>query len=193
MNTFAFNLQRQRNSQLAKMVCIGLLVQGLMGCSDADKQFPVAGEIFPLSALDQITTIGGDEIDFKGKTLLINFWATWCAPCRSEMPDLQKLSDSLDAERFAVIGVSVDDDSNLIREFLLQYKINFRIFQDENFRLASDQLGIKTYPETFIVSPRGIITRRISEAISRDQNIMKQLLEAGGRASAKKLLNSLNG
>jgi peroxiredoxin len=109
------------------------------------------------------------------------------------MPDLQKLSDSLDAEHFAVIGISVDNDSNLIREFLLQYKINFRNFQDENFRLASQQLGIKTYPETFIVSPRGIITRRISEAISRDQNIMKQLLEAGGRASAKKLLNSLNG
>ena len=164
-----------------------------MGCSDADKQFPVAGEIFPLSALDQITTIGGDEIDFKGKTLLINFWATWCAPCRSEMPDLQKLSDSLDAEHFAVIGISVDNDSNLIREFLLQYKINFRNFQDENFRLASQQLGIKTYPETFIVSPRGIITRRISEAISKDQNIMKQLLEAGDQASALTQSNSFTG
>lgn len=193
MNIFAFNLQQQRNNQLAKMFCIGLLVQGLVGCSDVEKQFPMAEEIFPLSTLDQITTISGGEFDFRGKTLLINFWATWCAPCRSEMPDLQKLSDSLDAEHFAVIGVSVDNDSNLIREFLLQYKINFRNFQDENFRLASEQLGIETYPETFIVSPQGIITRRISEAISRDQNIMKQLLEAGDQASAKTLLNSLNG
>ena len=193
MNTFAFSLQQQRSNQLAKMLCIGLLVQGLTGCSDAVNQSPEAGEIFPLSALDQISHISGEEIDFKGKTLLINFWATWCAPCRSEMPELQKLSESLDADRFAVIGVSVDEDSNLIREFLLQYKIYFRNFQDDNFRLASEQLGIKTYPETFIVSPRGVITRRISEAISWDQNIIEQLLEAGDKARAITRLNSLNG
>lgn len=193
MNTFALNLQQQGQGQLSKMLCIGLLVQGLAGCSDVGKQSPMAGDAFPLSALDQITNISGGEIDFKGKTLLINFWATWCAPCRSEMPDLQKLSDSLDAERFIVIGVSVDEDSNLIREFLLQYKIKFQNFQDEKFRLASEQLGIKTYPETFIVSPRGVITRRISEAISWDQNFMDQLLETGNKASAITRLNSLNG
>ena len=193
MNTFAFNLQQQSNGQRAKILCFGLLLQGLAGCSDVVKQPPVAGEIFPLSALDQISDISGGEIDFKGKTLLINFWATWCAPCRSEMPDLQKLSDSLDAKRFAVIGVSVDEDSNLVREFLLQYKIKFRNFQDEKSQLASGQLGIKTYPETFIVSPSGVITRRISEAISWDENIIEQLLEAGGQASAVTLLNRLNG
>ena len=193
MNTFAFNLQQHRNGRLTKILCIGLLVQGLSGCSDTVKQSPVAGEIFPLSALDQITSISGDEIDIKGKILLINFWATWCAPCRSEMPELQKLSDSLDAGRFAVIGVSVDEDSNLIREFLLQYKIKFRNFQDDNFRLASEQLGIKTYPETFIVSPQGIITRRLSEVIRWDQNITRQLLEADDKASAITRLNRLNG
>lgn len=193
MNTFAFNLHQQRNSQLAKLLCIGLLVQGLIGCSDAVERFPAAGEIFPLSTLNQITTISGGELDFEGKTLLINFWATWCAPCRSEMPELQKLSDSLDAQRFAVIGISVDEDSNLIREFLLQYKIDFRNFKDQNFRLASEQLGIKTYPETFIVSPRGTITRRISEAISSDQNIMRQLLEAGDQVRAITPLKGSNG
>ena len=175
------------------MLCIGLLVQGLAGCSNTLEQSPAAGEIFPLSTLDQLTIISEGEIDLKGKTLLINFWATWCAPCRSEMPDLQKLSDSLDAERFAVIGVSVDEDSNLVREFLLRYEIKFLNFQDEKFRLASEQLGIRTYPETFIVSPRGVITRRISEAISWDQNIIEQSLEAGDKASAITRLSRLNG
>ncbi len=193
MNKYAFNLHPQGSGQFAKMLCIGLLVQGLAGCNDAAKQFPVAGEIFPLSALDQLTSISGAEIDIKGKTLLINFWATWCAPCRSEMPVLQKLSDSLDADRFAVVGVSVDEDSNLIREFMLQYKIRFRNFQDDNFRLAAELLGITSYPETFIVSPQGIITRRISEVIPSDQNIREQLFEVGDKTSAKTLLNRLYG
>ncbi len=47
--------------------------------------------------------------DFHGKTLIINFWATWCAPCREEMPALQSLSEQLDPRRYTVIGVSVDE------------------------------------------------------------------------------------
>jgi len=183
MNTFATKLQSQASGQLAKWLCISLLMQGLAGCKDADKPFPAAGETFPLSALAQTNNISGSEIDFRGKTLLVNFWATWCVPCRNEMPNLQKLSDALDPERFAVIGVSVDEDANLAREFILQYKIRFHNFQDNEFQLASDLLGIETYPQTFIVSPRGIITRRISKIISWDQNIMDLFSEIDDNAA----------
>lgn len=184
MNTYSSYRQQPLSGQLSKYLCIGLLMQGLAGCNDAGQQTPMAGEKFPLLALAQMTSISEHRIDTKGKTLLINFWATWCVPCRNEMTDLQKLSDSVDPDRFAVIGVSVDEDTNLIREFMLQYKIRFQIIQDNNYRLASELLGIKTYPQTFIVSPQGIITRRISEVIPWDQGVMGQYLEFDDKAGA---------
>ena len=93
------------------------------------------------------------------------------------MPDLQQFNDSLDKERYAVIGISVDDDINLVREFLLQHKIRFPIFQDTDLRLATELLGIETYPDTFIVSPQGTITKRISGIIRWDQNNIESVFE----------------
>ncbi len=168
-------------------------MQGLAGCKDTEKPYPGAEETFPLSALEQITSIGEGQVDIEGKTLLINFWATWCLPCREEMPGLQRLSDNLDPERFVVIGISVDEDRNLIREFMLQYDIRFPNFQDEKFRLASDLLGIKTYPETFIVSPLGVITRRISEALPADFSTIEQSLKSGEQANKIKSDSRTNG
>jgi thiol-disulfide isomerase/thioredoxin len=171
------------------MICIGLVLQGLSGCDENGRAQAVPGQSFPLAVLTQLQRISRDEIDIENKILLINFWATWCAPCREEMPDLQKLSDSLDPSRFAVIGVSVDEDSNLIREFILQHNIQFPNLQDDNYRLASELLGIKTYPVTFIVSSRGIIKRRINEVIPWDNNTMQQFLEFDSGASATTLSN----
>jgi thiol-disulfide isomerase/thioredoxin len=183
----------QGSARFVQFLCIGLLMQGLAACSDADAPAPGAGAKFPLAALGQAKRISKGEIDLDGKTLLINFWATWCEPCRSEMPVLQQLSDSLDPERFAVIGVSVDEDSNLVREFMLQYKIRFHNFQDDNFQLASDLLGIQSYPQTFIVSPQGVITRRISEVLLPGQDILQQLPEFGANTSNLTPGHGLNG
>ncbi|MGB5328896.1 MAG: TlpA disulfide reductase family protein [Gammaproteobacteria bacterium] len=170
----------RRSHYASKMICIGLMLQGLTGCTDNSSKFPVSGQSFPLSALKQLKNVRGDEVDLSNKILLINFWATWCAPCRSEMPDLQLLSDRLDQNRYAVIGVSVDDDINLVREFLLQHQIRFPIFQDDNFRLASELLGIETYPDTFIVSPQGTITKRINGIIRWDQHDIENAFESSG-------------
>ena len=177
MNTITSINQQWSNRRIAKILCIGVLMQGLAGCKDAEKPFPGTGDNFPLTAFEQMTGVGTNDVDIEGKTLVINFWATWCAPCREEMPALQKLSDRLDPERFSVIGISVDEDRNLVREFMLQYEIRFPNYQDDNLRLASEILGIRTFPVTFVVSPRGVITRRISEALALDFSITEQSIE----------------
>ena len=130
------------------------------------------GSRFPLDALMQTTDLGTSRTALEGRTLVINFWATWCAPCREEMPMLQQLSDRLDPNRFAVIGVSVDDDANLVREFLLRHDIRFHSFQDRGMRLARETLGIVAYPQTFIVTPRGLISDRIDGAISSERVLL---------------------
>jgi len=159
------------------MLFILIIAQGLSGCTDKIQNYPEAGEIFPLSIFNQVNNLGDKKIDLNNKTLLINFWATWCAPCRKEMPDLQKLSEALDQSQFAVIGISVDDDANLVKEFLLRHKIRFINFQDEKLKIASQLLNIQVFPETFIVSPTGTIIKRITGEQTWDENIFKNLLE----------------
>ena len=64
--------------------------------------------------------------DFAGKTLLINFWATWCAPCRQEMPMLMELQREYGEQGFQVLGIALDDVQS-VRDFVQQYGINYPI------------------------------------------------------------------
>ena len=164
---------------------LGLVFLLLSGCSDTADPGASVGSRFPLDALLQSPDLGGDRGTLQGRTLVINFWATWCAPCREEMPLLQQLSDRLDPERYAVVGVSVDEDRNLVQEFLLQYGIRFRTFQDGEMSLARDLLGIVSYPQTFIVSPQGIITARIATAIRSERDLLDKLPRSDPAAPAQ--------
>ena len=172
-------------SQLFTVLFILIIAQGLSGCTDKIPNYPKAGEIFPLSILSQVNNLGDKKVDLKNKTLLINFWATWCTPCRKEMPDLQKLSDALDQSQFAVIGISVDDDINLIKEFLLRHEIRFINFQDEKLKIASQLLNIQVFPETFIVSPTGTIIKRVTGEQIWDENMFKNLLDNAHQVETK--------
>jgi len=184
-NTHHRVLQMASPDRLLLILLIGIMAYGLPGCTDKKQNNANIGEAFPLLVLNQLKSINGTNNDFSNKTLLINFWATWCTPCRKEMPDLQKLSETLDQSQFAVIGISVDDDSNLVKEFLLQYKIRFTNFQDENLKVASQLLGIQAFPETFIVSPTGIIIVRITGEQLWDKNFFNDLIDSTYQADIK--------
>ena len=151
----------------------------LAGCDAGNSSRLAADEIFPLPSLAAMKSLDDQRADFGERTLLINFWATWCGPCRKEMPDLQKLSDSLDRDRFAVIGVSIDDDRNLAEEFLLDYRIRFTNFHDRDQVLASRLLDIRTLPVTYIVKSDGTILARIDGARSWTPASLREWLGAG--------------
>ncbi len=148
-----------------RSLAAALIVAGLIGCTDVGPGRLTEGQPFPLGALDSTTPLGDFAPPLSGRTLVINFWATWCAPCRQEMPDLQRLSDRLDPARYRVVGISVDADGNLIREFVRAYDIRFPIRQDRDRHLASAVLGLEVYPTTFVVSPDGTVVARIDGAI----------------------------
>ena len=177
-NTHHRILHRISPSQLILMLLIGIMAYGLSGCTDKKQNNANTGEAFPLLVLNQLKSLNGPDTDFSNKTLLINFWATWCTPCRKEMPDLQKLSEALDQSQFAVIGISVDTDTNLVKEFLIQHRIRFANYQDDNFQIATQLLGIEAFPETFVVSPTGTILKRISGEQFWNENFFKSLLSS---------------
>jgi thiol-disulfide isomerase/thioredoxin len=157
---------RAENGRLGKKVMALSLLMLLTACTDKTQESAQRGDAFPLSILSKERNLKQQDIDLSNKKLLINFWATWCQPCREEMPFLQELSDNLDPREYAIIGVSIDDDSNLVKEFLLEYNIRYPNFLDENGEIASERLDIKVLPETLLISSRGIILNRITGKLS---------------------------
>lgn len=161
-----------------------LLWLGLAACSESPAPVgPWPGAPFP--ALD-LPALDGPPLalaDYRGRVLVLNVWATWCAPCREEMPSLQRLSDRFTPEQLAVIGLTVDEDTNLAREFLLKYGIRFPIASDPAGAVATGLLGVTGYPDTFIVAPDGRLVERVSGGREWDGEEMVSLLTgllAGG-------------
>ena len=155
-----------------------LLLLLLCACDKSKHQAPAQGDQFPRVELQKLLPAGDSRPDLSGKTLVINFWASWCVPCREEMATLQQLSDAMDKKSYLVMGISVDEDSNLMQEFLYQHNIRFDNFLDQQQNLAQNILGIRAYPETFIVSPQGIIVRRIAGQRDWNSPSIHRLLES---------------
>ena len=95
--------------------------------------------------------------DYAGRALVLNLWATWCGPCRAEMPSLQRLADAFSPDELAVVAVTVDDDLNLVREFLLRYAIRFPVYADTGRPAVRSSLGVTVFPTTWLVRRDGHI------------------------------------
>ena len=100
--------------------------------------------------------------DYAGEVVLLNIWATWCGPCRVEMPSIQRLQDSLASKGLRIVAVSVDDPGmeQAINNFADEYKLSFEILHDASARIRQ-QYQTTGVPETFIVDRTGVIRRRI--------------------------------
>jgi len=92
--------------------------------------------------------------DFRGRVVLVNFWATWCAPCLEEMPSIERLRRSLDARRFAVLAVNVGEGPRVAGEFAKKMDLGFNFLLDRDLK-ASKAWGARVLPATFIVDPDG--------------------------------------
>ena len=114
------------------------------------------GEIFPSMQLSDLQA-SPVSVGQANKVRIINIWATWCGPCRHELPSLQRLSNKLDQSRFQVVGVSIDDDEHRVREYLNEKKIHYANFIDMDMSIANDILGVRIFPSTYLVRADGSI------------------------------------
>ena len=115
----------------------------------------------------------------RGDALIINFWATWCGPCRREMPSLERLSRRLAPHRVRVIGVTVDQDLNLAREFVRAHGLTFPNYVDGHEKTLQSALRVRALPETLLVNADGAIAARIAGARDWDGAEGIRLLERG--------------
>ena len=94
--------------------------------------------------------------DYRGKVVLVNFWATWCAPCREEMPSMNRLRASLAGRPFAVLAVNLAESEASIRRFMEQVPLDFTVLLDRDSG-AARAWRARVLPVSFIVGPDGRI------------------------------------
>lgn len=163
------------------LLCVAAL---LVSCGQAPPPDAlVEGRRFPALTLDNFDGSHESLEQYRGKLVVLNVWATWCAPCRQELPGLDRLSRRLDPARFAVIGLSVDAERDIAQEFLRERGITFKSYLDADAALAQRVLEIRVYPDTFIISPEGVLLKRIVGERDWDRSELPAILEeaAGGR------------
>lgn len=109
--------------------------------------------------------------DFRGRVVLVNFWATWCAPCTTEMPSLNRLAAHFSGRPFQLIGISEDGESGAgwspIDGYLRQVPVDFLLLLDPDGRVA-DAYGTFTIPESYLIDPQGRVVRKTRGAIAWD-------------------------
>jgi peroxiredoxin len=121
---------------------------------------------------------------YKGQVTLVNIWATWCAPCREEMPSMQALYHDYQARGFKIAAVSIDDGSHQkVLDFVHEFGLTFDILQDQSMAIQGvyQTTGV---PESFLLDRDGKIVRRLigshdwNSAVNRD--LIDRLLANGG-------------
>lgn len=113
--------------------------------------------LFTLPALDGGTV---NLADYRGKMVFLNIWATWCAPCREEMPAMQRLADKLKGVNFAMVTVSIDKKREDVEKFVRELGLTFTVALDPDENV-SRMYQITGVPETFLISPDGIVMHHV--------------------------------
>ncbi len=120
----------------------------------------IAGEVAPVFTA---TTLDGTPVsldEYRGKVVLLNVWATWCPPCRTELPSMQRTFKALQDKGFMILGVNVGEKWDTVAPFLEDFSLTYPILLDKDSS-AMAEWGIMGLPTTFIVDRQGRVTHRI--------------------------------
>jgi peroxiredoxin len=130
-----------------------------------------AGTDAPNIALNDLQGKHRELKDFKGKTVLLNFWATWCVPCVAEMGSLERLYKAYHDKNLEIVAVNVDaaDSQKTVENFVRDNGITFPILRDPDFTYPP-QYGLSGFPESFFINPQGKFVKFL-DAGENKQNV----------------------
>lgn len=152
-----------------------LLKSGIM---DVQPEAPLVAKKFDYNFT--IRDLNGNVVDvneFKGKTIFLNIWATWCGPCRVEMPSIQSLYSQIDQDniRFVMLSVDRQEDFEKVKNFVSDKNYTFPVYTPSG--ALPDQLQVRSIPTTFVINPEGKIVSHETGAANYDTPSFKDFLE----------------
>jgi peroxiredoxin len=108
---------------------------------------------------------------FRGKVVLVNFWATWCKPCTTEMPAMQTTYDKLRDKGFVVLAINELEDEPKVREHIKQYAHTFPVLLDRDNKVAN-QFGVFGLPVSVFIDEKGVVREYIKGGLLTEQGIL---------------------
>ena len=135
----------------------------------------------PVKAPDfTLKNLEGSEVslnDFEGKVVFLNFWATWCGPCRAEMPSMERLWQRFKEENFVILAVDLRESREEVVSFMEEHGLTFPVLLDSKGRIGS-MFGARAIPTTYLIDFAGEVVGRAVGARNWDSEDAFQLIES---------------
>ncbi|MBW1708765.1 MAG: TlpA family protein disulfide reductase [Deltaproteobacteria bacterium] len=139
----------------------------LIGGANGGSQYPKAANFTLPNLENKMVSLS----DYKGKVVMVNFWATWCTPCRQEIPDFIKLQKKFGPSGLEIIGISIDKaDIEFVKAFTTRLKVNYEILYagKKSKKVMKSYGNIRGIPTTFLINRQGQLVKRITGFVRHD-------------------------
>lgn len=141
-------------NKLFLLVVLGCMV--LLGSAQARELQPYKGGATPPLILKDLNGKTVNLKDYRGQVVLINFWATWCPPCRAEMPSMQRLKEKMAGKPFAILAVDMGETQDVVRAYIREIKTDFTVLLDKDGH-ALKAWKVFAFPTSYVVDAQGKI------------------------------------
>ena len=164
-------------NKMLKVIMLIVLTSGLIitGCSCGSE--PQEARVGSQAPDFQLNNLDGHSIslsDLRGKPVFINFWATWCSPCRSEMPYIQEIYEEWSGKGLVVLAINIGESPSQVEEFMESQNLSFPVLLDTGKNIAQ-KYNIQGIPTSFFVDKDGVVQEKIIGAFPSKAAIEKSL------------------
>ena len=145
-----------------RVIVVSLLLLALSGCYSGSRPPRIGSTAPDFTVQDSQAKVTLSQL--RGQVVVLNFWATWCAPCVEEVPSLVEMQRRMKAKGVTVIAVSVDVDDGAYRQFLKAHNVNLLTVRDPDQK-SNALYGTSKFPETYVIDRSGIMRRKFIGAV----------------------------
>ncbi|MDX2253776.1 MAG: TlpA disulfide reductase family protein [Nitrospira sp.] len=162
---------------ICRKTLVGLMVMGIMTVTAVGlpwamgSRVPAVGTTAEDFRLVDLEGKSQSLSQYRGKVVLVNFWATWCKPCTTEMPAMQTTYDKLRDKGFVVLAINELEDEAKVREHIKQYSHTFPVLMDRDNKVAN-QFGVFGLPVSVFIDEKGVVQEYIKGGLLTEQLIL---------------------
>ena len=146
----------------SRSLAVVLILLALSGCYSGTRPSRIGNAAPDFTVRDSDHTVTLSQL--KGQVVVLNFWATWCAPCVEEVPSLVQMQQRMRSKGVTVLAVSVDADDSQYRRFIRDHSVNLLTVRDPDQK-SNGLYGTSKFPETYVIDRNGVVRRKFIGAV----------------------------